>query len=157
MQVALEARGGFAQGGDAGAGEVVGDLHPCGPALEEVPPEPEEHGLGSGGGALRAPLLLHSEETRQEASQRPRGVDQKTGAREAIDGARVGAVGDQPGVEGRVLALELLQERAVQVRQPLVAVEVLVGESVNAEREISPGGGWRRRRGFQESGILPEA
>ena len=55
----------------------------------------------------------------------------------------------------RVFVAELREENAVELREPLLAMEVLVCEARYAEREIPLGEGWRRRRGFQEGGILP--
>src|SRR6266540_6695691 len=86
VEPALDAFGGFAKRADIAAGGVVWQLRLDGPPLEKIPPEPEEHGLGSGGGTLLAPLLFYSEETRDKAAQRPRGVHKQAGAGEGNEG-----------------------------------------------------------------------
>jgi len=135
-------------------GEVVGQLRLDDAALDEVAPEPEENGLGSRRRSLRAPLPLDAEEARDEPADRARGVHEEARAGERIERSRVAAIGGQALVERGVLAGELLQERAIQIRQPALVVKVLVGEAGRAERKISLGSGWRRIGGVQGTGIL---
>jgi len=61
-------------------------------------------------------------------------------------------VAAEPLCQVRLIPLQPLEERSVEVGEPLVPVEILVREPGLAEREVPPGEDWRRDFGGQANG-----
>src|ERR1700674_1623846 len=110
-------------------------------ALQEVAPEPEQNRLRPGYLDLRLPLALYPEENRHETTEGPRRVHEQLRTGERIEGGGLAPVRGEPVGQRRILRGERREERGIQVREALLAVEVLIPEAGDAEREVSPGEG----------------
>ncbi len=108
---------------------------------------------GPADAGLAAPLGFDPEEPGEEASERAGGVHEEAREGERVQPFGVGAIEPEALGQGRIFAGEPLEESGVQVRQPVLAVQILVAESGFAEREVPLGEGWRRG-GLQEKQIL---
>ena len=145
--------------GPVGAGiearEVVGQLRLDRAPHQKIAAEAEKHGFRAGGGALPAPLVLDAEEAGDEGAEGPRRVHQQPGPPQGVEGVRIGPVGREAGMEPRLLGAEPLEEGGVELGEAVLAVEILIREAGNAEREVPLGGrrGWSRRQG---KGIVAE-
>ena len=94
---------------------------------------------GAAARGLRLRGRLDAEEARDEAGEVARRLDEQARSGQGIERRRGLPVRRQARREIRVLAREPLAKDAVEIREPLVAMEVLVGEPGNP-REGSPSG-----------------
>ena len=139
MEPDFEGGRGGREGSEVHGREVLRELRLDGPPQEEVAPEAEENRLGARRGRLAPPLFFDAEEPGDEGRKRPRRLDEKSGARERVEAARLGPVGLQARRQGRVILGQPVEECLVEIREPVVAVEVLVGEAGNAEGKVAIG------------------
>jgi hypothetical protein len=105
------------------AGEIHGSFAFDGPTLEKIAPELEEHRLS---GPAVAACSLHSRSIpKRRATKAPSGraASTKPRARKRIEGLRIGAVGE-PGVGPASVPGQVLQERGVELGEPILAVKV---------------------------------
>src|SRR5262249_44558844 len=147
VELPLERPGLTLPGGDVDGREVRGQLDPGGAAHEEVAADAEENGLRPRGRGLPAPLRLDAQEPGDEEREGPGRGHEEPGAGQGVQRRGLAAVVLEASRRPGVGPSELVEERAVQRREAVVAVEVLVGESRLAEREVPLGRPWRWNRG----------
>ena len=97
-------------------------------------------------GPASAPCARHSasipkSRTRKRDTCRAASTSRRERDRGSTD-AGIPSVGGEPRRQIRALPRELLAKGGVELREPVVAVEVLVAETLDAEREVPLGGDW---------------
>jgi hypothetical protein len=152
VEAGFERGRGGPQGRQIHRRQVLGQLRLHRAAQQEIAPEAEEDRFRARRGGLPPPLLLDAEETGDEGRERPRRLDEKSGPRERVEAGRIGAVGAQPVGQRGVFA-RARRESPIEVREAVIAVQILVREAGLAERKVPPAGGrgWRGR--FQALGL----
>jgi hypothetical protein len=140
MEAALDRPALASQGFSRGAGKIR-ERRLEGAALEEVAAKPEQNRLRPRDLDLGLPLALDPEEKGHETTEGSRGVDEQLRTGERIEGGGLAPVRGEPVGQRGILCGKRREERGIQVREALLAVEVLISESGDAEREVPRGEG----------------